>query len=415
MSEAGPAGTSAGPRPPDSVICVGAGTMGAGIALAFALGGSAATMVTRRQPTLDAAWRRIEASVTLLADAGRLPGAEREAVLGRITGTTDLDGADLSADLVVESVAEDVAAKLRLYRAIEPRLGPLSILGTCTSSLSLAELAAGLTRPERFLGYHWFNPPELVALVEIVPAGPTAAAVTDRVEAYSRAIGKQPVRMAADVPGFVANRLQYALIREAYHLVASGVCTAADVDRVITAGLGPRWAAIGPFLSMDLAGLDVHRAVAEQLFPRLSAATTVPPALTALIEEGALGVKSGRGLLGRYDEEGVREVMEVRARVLLMLHGLGLLPRPVRTNGFLGAGHMDRGVWSADDVAGRSYEDQGSGAQGRGQGLGDHRAGPGPAPGGRGADPVRGGGAVPFGRSPAHRRHPGPLPDRGRA
>ena len=322
MSEAGEACEPAAPRPPDSVACIGAGTMGAGIALAFALGGSAATMVARRQSTLDAAWRRIETSVGLLTGAGRLPGAEPEAVLGRIAGTTDLGGADLGTDLVAESVAEDVAAKRRLYRAIEPRLGPATILGTCTSSLSLAELAAGLARPERFIGYHWFNPAELIALVEIVPAGATAAAVTDRVEAFSRAIGKQPVRVAADVPGFIANRLQYALIREAYQLVAAGVCTPADVDRVVTAGLGPRWAAIGPFLSMDLAGLDVHRAVVEQLFPRLSAATAVPPMLTALAEEGALGVKSGRGLLGRYDEQQVREVIELRARTLLMLDGL---------------------------------------------------------------------------------------------
>jgi 3-hydroxybutyryl-CoA dehydrogenase len=313
---------ASGPRPPGSVACIGAGTMGAGIALAFAIGGSAATMMARRQPTLDAAWRRIEASIGLLTAAGRLPGAEPEAVLGRIAGTTDLNGADLDADLVVESVAEDVAAKRQLYRAIEPRLGPSTILGTCTSSLSLAELAAGLTHPERFLGYHWFNPPELIALVEIVPAGSTAAAVTDRVEAFSLAIGKQPVRVAADVPGFVANRLQYALIREAYHLVAAGVCTPADVDRVVTAGLGPRGAAIGPFLSMDLAGLDVHRAVVEQLFPRLSADTTVPPVLAALTEEGALGVKSGRGLLGHYDEGQVREVIELRARALLTLDRL---------------------------------------------------------------------------------------------
>ena len=310
------------PRPPASVVCVGAGNMGAGIALAFALGGSAATMVARRQPTLDAAWRRIEESVSLLAAAGRVSGAEREGVFGRIAGTTDLDGADLSAELVVESVAEDVAAKRRCYRAIEPRLGPSTILGTCTSSLPLAELAAGLARPERFIGYHWFNPAELVALVEIVPAAQTAAQVTDRVEAFSLAIGKQPVRVAADVPGFIANRLQYALIREAYHLVSAGVCTPADVDSVITAGLGPRWAVIGPFMSMDLAGLDVHRAVAEQLFPRLSGDTAVPPMLTALTDAGALGAKAGRGLLGNYDEQQVRSLVELRARVLLALDGM---------------------------------------------------------------------------------------------
>ena len=324
---AGPAAEPGQPRPPASVACVGAGTMGAGIALAFALAVSAATMVARRQATLDAAWRRIAESLTLLTEAGRVPAAEREAVLGRIAGPTDLDGADLGSDLVVEAVAEDVTAKRLLYRAIEPRLGPSTVLGTCTSSLPLAELAAGLARPERFIGYHWFNPPELVGLVEIVPAAQTAAAVTDRVEAFSLAIGKQPVRVAADVPGFIANRLQYALIREAYHLVASGVCAPADVDRVVTAGLGPRWAAIGPFLAADLAGLDVHRAVAEQLFPRLATGTAVPDVLAALAAEGALGVKSGRGLLGRYDEQQVRSVIERRARVLLALEAMGGLTR----------------------------------------------------------------------------------------
>ena len=318
---AGPAGAPGAPRPPASVACIGAGTMGAGIALAFALGGSAAAMVARRQSTLDAAWRRIEASAGALARAGRVP-AGREALLGRITGTTDLAGADLGVDLVVEAIGEDAAAKRRLYQLIGPRLAPSTIVGTCTSSLPLAGLATALGRPEQFIGYHWFNPPELIGLVEIVPTAQTAAQVTDRVEEFSLAIGKQPVRVAADVPGFIANRLQYALIREAYHLVSAGVCTPADVDRVVTAGLGPRWAVVGPFLSMDLAGLDVHRAVAEQLFPQLSVGTAVPPMLTALTEAGALGAKAGRGLLGRYDEQRVRSAVELRARVLLALDGL---------------------------------------------------------------------------------------------
>jgi 3-hydroxybutyryl-CoA dehydrogenase len=323
--DAGPAGepgAPSAPRPPASVACVGAGTMGAGIALAFALGGSAATVVARRQSTLDAARRRIEASADLLARAGRVPAAGREALLGRITGTTDLEGADLGVDLVVEAIAEDVTVKRRLYQMIEPRLAPSTILGTCTSSLPLAGLAAGLGRPGQFIGYHWFNPPELIGLVEIVPTARTAAWVTDRVEAFSLAIGKQPVRVAADVPGFIANRLQYALIREAYHLVSAGVCTPADVDRVVTAGLGPRWAVVGPFMSMDLAGLDVHRAVAEQLFPQLSGDTAVPPMLTALTDAGALGAKAGLGLLGSYDEQQVRSVTEQRARVLLALDGM---------------------------------------------------------------------------------------------
>jgi 3-hydroxybutyryl-CoA dehydrogenase len=319
---AGQAREPGAPLPPRSVVCVGAGTMGAGMALAFALGGSAATMVARRQTTLDAARRRIEQSIGLMIAVGRLPEADTDAVLGRITATTDLGHADPAADLVIEMVAEEVAAKRELYRAIEPALGPETILATCTSSLPLAELAAGLARPGRFIGYHWFNPPELVDLVEIVPAEQTAAAVTDRVTAFTLAIGKQPVRVAADVPGFIANRLQYALIREAYHLVATGVCTPAEIDLVVTSALGPRWTVIGPFLSVDLAGLDVHQAVVQHLFPDLSTAADVPLLLAALRADGALGVKGGRGVLGSYDEDQVRAIAGRRARVLLGIDGL---------------------------------------------------------------------------------------------
>jgi len=318
----GQVGWTNAPLPPRSVVCVGAGTMGAGMALAFALGGSAATMVARRQATLDTAWRRIEQSVGLMTAAGRLRDADTDAVLGRITATTDLDDAELTADLVIEMVAEDVAAKRELYRVIEPLLGPGTILATCTSSLPLAELAAGLARPGQFIGYHWFNPPELVDLVEIVPAKQTAATVTDLVMAFTLAIGKQPVRVAADVPGFIANRLQYALIREAYSLVETGVCTPAEVDLVVTTGLGPRWTVIGPFLSVDLAGLDVHQAVVQQLFPRLSTAADVPPLLAALRADGALGVKGGHGVLGSYDDDQTRAIAERRARVLLGLDSL---------------------------------------------------------------------------------------------
>jgi 3-hydroxybutyryl-CoA dehydrogenase len=308
--------------PPSSVVCIGAGTMGAGMALAFALGGTAATMMARRQATLDAAWRRIEQSAGLMVTAGRLRDADAGAALGRITGTTDVGDADLGADLVVEMVPEDVGAKRDLYRAIEPLLGTATILASCTSSLPLAELAAGLARPGQFIGYHWFNPPELVDLVEIVPVEQTAAAVTDKLMAYTLAIGKQPVRVAVDVPGFIANRLQYALLREAYHLVEAGVCTPAEVDQVVTAALGPRWTVIGPFLSVDLAGLDVHQAVVRHLFPRLSAAAEVPPLLAALRANGALGVKGGWGVLGSYDADQARAIAERRARVLLGLDAL---------------------------------------------------------------------------------------------
>src|SRR5262249_46529089 len=148
-----------------------------GIALAFAMAGSTVTMVARRQATLDRACRRHEGSIRLLTETGLADAAGAAQTLGRITGTIDLEQVSFDADLVVESIAEDLAANRALYRAVEPRLGPSTILGTCTSVLPLSILAAALVRPERFIGYHWFNPAELVALVEIVPAERTAPEV----------------------------------------------------------------------------------------------------------------------------------------------------------------------------------------------------------------------------------------------
>ena len=135
-------------------------------------------------------------------------------------------------------------------------------------------------------------------------------------------LGKAPVVVRRDVPGFVVNRLQYALLREAYALVDAGVCSFADVDRAVTHGLGARWAAIGPFETMDLAGLDVHAAVAENLWPELSREAEPSPTIARAVESGALGVKSGRGLRGNYGPEDAAALAARRERVLRGLSSL---------------------------------------------------------------------------------------------
>ena len=150
------------------------------------------------------------------------------------------------------------------------------MLATTTSSLPLAELASALTAPERFAGWHFFHPADLMSLVEIVPGERTDPAVLARLRTWSEHLGRRPIVLRRDVPGFVANRLQYALLREAYALVESGVCALPDVDVAVTAGLGARWAALGPFETMDLAGLEVHAAVAAALFPLLSDGAELP-------------------------------------------------------------------------------------------------------------------------------------------
>ena len=294
---------------PEHVAVVGAGTMGAGIARVFADAGVSVWLCARRPASLDAARARL---------------GERAA---RVRLTTSADEAVDGAELVVETIVEAAEPKRALLARAEERAPAHAILTTNTSSLPLAALAEALGRPERFAGLHWLNPPELVELVEVVGGERTAPETLAVLAGWMEQLGKAPVVVRRDTPGFVANRLQYALLREAYALVDAGVCSFADVDRAVTRGLGARWAAIGPFETMDLAGLDVHAAVATNLWPELTNDTQPSPSIAAALEAGALGVKSGRGLLGDYTEAAAAAMAARRDRVLRGMPALRDGPR----------------------------------------------------------------------------------------
>jgi 3-hydroxybutyryl-CoA dehydrogenase len=304
---------------PSSVVLFGAGTMGSGMAVAFARAGCRVRIVARRHTSLELGRRRMAAAVAQLDEEGLLNGNSPEEVLDRVSDHDEPASVDLAADLIIETIAEDLSRKRELLGQIEERAPETAIVASNTSSLSLRDLSEGLRRPRRFAGYHWFNPAELVELVEVVAAPETERPVIDTLVRWSKGIGKRPVVLSREIEGYVANRLQYALIREAYALVEKGVCTPEDVDEVVKAGLGPRWAAVGPFETMDLAGLDVHAAVARDLWPKLSVAAEPPQILKELIASGALGVKSGLGLRGRYEDEAIAALMRRRARVLATL------------------------------------------------------------------------------------------------
>jgi 3-hydroxybutyryl-CoA dehydrogenase len=283
---------------PREVAVVGAGTMGAGIARVFAEAGASVRLCSRRESSLDAA-------------RGRLDDAA-----ARMRLTTSADEALSGAELVIETIVEEPEPKrVRLARA-EEIASPEAILTTNTSSLPLATLAEALQRPERFAGLHWFNPAELVELVEVVGSERTARETLAALAGWMEELGKAPVVVRRDVPGFVANRLQYALLREAYALVDAGVCSFGDVDRAVTHGLGARWAGIGPFEAMDLAGLDVHAAVAANLWPELANDREPSSSIARVVQTGALGVKSGRGLRGEYDALSAEALVNRRDRVL---------------------------------------------------------------------------------------------------
>jgi 3-hydroxybutyryl-CoA dehydrogenase len=272
--------------------------MGAGIARVFADAGVSVRLSARRESSLEAARTRLGETAA------------------RVRLTTDADEALSGAELVVETIVEEPEAKRAVLARAEELAAPDAILTTNTSSLPLAALAVELRKRERLAGLHWLNPPELVELVEVVGGERTRPETLEALAGWMEQLGKAPVIVRRDVPGFVANRLQYALLREAYALVDAGVCSFADVDRTLTHGLGARWAAIGPFETMDLAGLDVHAAVAANLWPELANATEPSPSIARALETGALGVKSGRGLLGDYPAAAAAALADRRDRVL---------------------------------------------------------------------------------------------------
>jgi 3-hydroxybutyryl-CoA dehydrogenase len=294
---------------PSPVAIAGAGTMGAGFAAVLAAHGADVRLCARRESSLAAADARIRGTAETL-------GSDPEAVAGRVTATTDPAEACRDAAFVIETIAEQLEPKLELLALAESVAAPDAILVSNTSSLPLAPLAAALARPERFAGFHWFNPPELVDLVEVVGGPATEPAVLEQLVAWARALGKAPVVVRRDVPGFIGNRLQYALLREAWALVEAGVCSYEDVDLALTHGLGARWAAIGPFQTVDLAGLEIHLAVARNLYPELSTATSPSAVLEEAVAEGTLGCKSGRGLLGEYPADAIAALTARRDRML---------------------------------------------------------------------------------------------------
>lgn len=276
---------------------LGAGVMGRNIARVMASAAERVTLFSRSRHTLDGA--RVA-----------LAGSEHAERLSFVTSVAE---AVAGADLVMESVPESLELKLGVLAEAERGAAEGAVVVTNTSSLPLDRLAAALRAPERFLGWHWFNPAHLIPLVEVVPTAVTDPGVVEWSVRRLEMAGKRPLVLARPVDGFLANRLQYALIREALALVDAGVATPEQIDAVLTDCLGLRWAVLGPMRSTDLAGVTTAVAVATELFPKLSNADRPPAALTELAEQGRLGLSTGEGFYAYPDPD---EVLDTRDRLL---------------------------------------------------------------------------------------------------
>ena len=269
------------------IAVIGAGLMGHGVAQVFALAGHDVTIYDSVQATLDSAKARILTNLNDLGD-------DRKAA-ERITPVAELAVAVRDADYVVEAVLENLPLKQTLFAEIEQHVRPDTILSSNTSVIPITKIMEGLKRRERALGTHWWNPPFLVPLVEVIETQWTSPQVVDFTIKLHAAAGKKPAHVRKDVPGFIGNRLQHALWREAISLVENGICDAETVDNVIKSAFGRRLAVLGPLENADMVGTDLTLAIHQTVLPDIDGRPGPSPYLEKLVNDGKLGFKSGEG------------------------------------------------------------------------------------------------------------------------
>ncbi len=295
-----------------NIAVIGAGLMGHGIALEYALAGYEVTINDVDDDALDESWKRIRESAKLMQQFGLTDAESTEAAIGRIRSDASLDSAAERADFVVEAMIEDLEKKNAVYRRLDEICPSHTIFASNSSSFMPSLMAAVTKRPDRFVGAHYFNPPYLIPLVEVIRGKETSDETVDLITAILHRLGKTPVQVCKEVPGLIANRIQAAVWREILTLVQDGVATPEDIDRVMTTSTGRRWAVAGPFETTDLAGLDLKEAILAELLPSIASSPDVPEVLREQVARGELGVKTGHGFRGEWTPE---RIVETRARL----------------------------------------------------------------------------------------------------
>ncbi len=281
----------------ERIAVVGSGIMGHGIALVCARGGKAVTLIDVSRDALAAAREKLGQAMRQLVDSDLAPRGSQDAVLDRITYSDGMEKGVAEADLVFEAVPEKLPVKTAVYADLEKYCRPEAVFASNTSGIPINILSGLTKRADKFVGTHFFMPAHLVPLVEVIEGEKTRDDVVTAVMAFLSAMGKAPVRVRKDVPGFIGNRLQHALAREAMSLVQKGVASAEDVDTVVKSSLAVRLLFTGPIEQRDFNGLDTHMSIAEYLYKDLEDAKTPLPILADKVAAGDLGVKTGKGFL----------------------------------------------------------------------------------------------------------------------
>lgn len=298
-------------------ICnLGTGTMGFGTALLFAKNGYNVRMFGRSDASIERGFNSIKAALETYKENQLVAETEIPQILARITGCTTIEDAVKDADFVIESIAEDLAIKQEVWKKIESLTGPDTIFATNTSGLSPTAIAEVLTRKEKFVVAHFWNPAHIVPLVEIVPGKYTSQETVDVTWQLIEKIGKKPVSLNREALGFIGNRLQFALLREALYIVESGIATQEAVDTAVKYSIGRRLSTTGPLETADLGGLDIFHNIAAYLYADLCDDKEPSALLKNAMKTGNLGSKTGTGFYD-WTPEKLQKIKKTRENILI--------------------------------------------------------------------------------------------------